>query len=129
MTIVHDGVRDTLNVLDVDIGVRSILRRVFHSTRDRGEERVRHVGEDQRDRVGPFGAQASGYRVGHVSDLGDGLFDPRSNLPAHRTRVIHDTGYGDGGDPSSVRDIDDRWHQSAPGGVGAVPHRVVTLAW
>jgi sporulation protein YlmC with PRC-barrel domain len=29
MGIVHDGVRDTLNVLEVDIGVRSILRRVF----------------------------------------------------------------------------------------------------
>jgi magnesium transporter len=29
MTIQHDGVRNTLNVLDVDIGVRSILRRVF----------------------------------------------------------------------------------------------------
>ena len=29
MAIQHDGVRDTLNVLEVDIGVRSILRRVF----------------------------------------------------------------------------------------------------
>jgi Mg/Co/Ni transporter MgtE len=29
MGIQHDGVRDTLNVLEVDIGVRSILRRVF----------------------------------------------------------------------------------------------------
>src|SRR5450432_3474178 len=29
MAIEYDGVRDTLNVLEVDIGVRSILRRVF----------------------------------------------------------------------------------------------------
>jgi magnesium transporter len=29
MAIQHDGVRDTLNVLEVDIGVRSILRRVL----------------------------------------------------------------------------------------------------
>jgi sporulation protein YlmC with PRC-barrel domain/CBS domain-containing protein len=29
MSILFDGVRDTLNVVDVDIGVRSILRRVF----------------------------------------------------------------------------------------------------
>ena len=29
MEIQHDGVRDTLNVLEVDIGVRSIFRRVF----------------------------------------------------------------------------------------------------
>jgi magnesium transporter len=29
MAIQHDGMRDTLNVLEVDIGVRSILRRVF----------------------------------------------------------------------------------------------------
>ena len=29
MGIVNDGVRDTLSVLDIDIGVRSIVRRVF----------------------------------------------------------------------------------------------------
>ncbi len=29
MNLVHDGVRDTLMVVDVDIGVRSILRRLF----------------------------------------------------------------------------------------------------
>jgi len=27
--IVNDGVRDTLTVLDIDIGVRSIFRRLF----------------------------------------------------------------------------------------------------
>ena len=29
MNIHHDGVRDTLLVVDIDIGVRSILRRLF----------------------------------------------------------------------------------------------------
>ena len=96
-----------------DHGDRALAGSGLDAMGERGEERVGHVGQQQRDGVRALGAQAAGEHVGHVAGLGQRLLHTGSRLGGDQRRAVHHPGHGHGRDSGSLGDIVKRRHRSS----------------
>ena len=85
--------------------VAGLARRRLRATHDRGEERVRDVGNDQADRLGLRRDEAAGDPAGSVVERGDRLLDLAACLGSNARLAVddpRDAHRGDAGQPCHI---------------------------
>ena len=83
-----------------------LARRRLDALRERREERVRHVRQEERDRVRPPRPEVAGERVRHVAGLRERLLDAGAERGAHRPGPVHDARHGHRRDAGAPRDVE-----------------------
>ena len=87
-------------------------RNLLRGPNDRGEERIRDVRDDHRERARPLPAEPAGEAARHVTELGDRLFDPFPCLGADPFAVVdhpRNSHRGDSRQPGYVSDRGVAW--------------------
>src|SRR5215211_4722968 len=81
---------------------------VLRAAHDQGEERVRHVGDDHRERSRPPGAETARQAAGHVAELADRVLDTPPRAGAHECAVVDHARDGHGRHAGAPRHISNR---------------------
>ena len=92
---------------------------VLDAARDGGEEGVRDVRDDERDRLGALGPELAGQGVGHVAQLLDRRLHAGARLGAGVPGAVDDPRDGHGGHAGTLRNVVDGAHRSGSRWVGA----------
>lgn len=91
--------------------VASCAGRVFDAARDRREEGVANVGDDEGDRLGPHRTQLPGQYVGHVAQLHDRPGHASARVLADGPGPVDHARHGHGGDAGPTSHVAQSGHR------------------